>query len=105
MSFKETLDAWAAAEPPQKTSKAYAIPLTVEDAARVAALSELFPGVDEERIIGDLLSVALEQIEADMPYEAGDRVIREDEFGDPVFEDTGLSPKFRRLLKAKLQSS
>ena len=105
MTFKTLLDSWSANEPPRKTRKAYEIPLTVEDAARIAALADLFPGTGEERIISDLLSAALEQLQADMPYEAGDKIIREDEFGDPVFEDAGLTPRFQELVKARLKSS
>ena len=105
MTFKSLLDDWAASEPPQKTKKAYSIPLAVEDAARVEALAELFPGIGEERIVSDLLAAALRQIEAEMPYEQGDKIIREDEFGDPVFEDTGLTPRFRKLVRARLKSA
>mgnify|MGYP001802607016 CR=1 FL=1 len=36
-----------------------------------------------------------------MPYEAGERVIQEDEFGDPVYEDIGLTPDYVRLLRDK----
>ena len=81
------------------TSETYAIHLPADDAARVRALAELYPGVDHERIITDLLSAALEQVEAAIPYVPGDKVIREDEFGDPVFEDKGMTPRFRDLVR------
>jgi hypothetical protein len=99
MTFKSLLDAWAAEQEPARTSETYAIHLRTEDAARVHALAELFPGTSHERIITDLLSVALEQIEAAIPYVPGDRVIREDDFGDPVYEDKGLTPQFLDLAK------
>lgn len=99
MNFKELLDSWAAQEEPVKTSESYAIHLTADDAARIHALADLFPGVDNERIITDLLSAALERVEAAIPYEPGTKVIREDEFGDPVYEDKGMTPKFRSLVK------
>jgi hypothetical protein len=99
MTFKSLLDAWAAEQEPARTSETYAIHLRTEDAARVHALAELFPGISHERIITDLLSVALEQIEAAIPYVPGDRVIREDDFGDPVYEDKGLTPQFLDLAK------
>ena len=105
MTFKALLDTWSASEPPRKTRKAYEIPLSVEDAAKVAALSDLFPGMSEDRIISDLLSAALHQLQAEMPYEPGDKIIREDEFGDPVFEDAGLTPRFLAQVKARLKSS
>jgi hypothetical protein len=99
MTFKSLLDAWAAEQEPARTSETYAIHLRTEDAARVHALADLFPGIDHERIITDLLSVALEQIEAAIPYVPGDKVIREDDFGDPVYEDKGLTPQFLDLAK------
>ena len=100
MTSKALLDAWAAERAPAKTHEAYSIRLSNEDAARVHAFADLFPGVDAERIISDLLAAALEQTEAAIPYVQGDRVIREDEFGDPVYEDVGLTSRFRELVRA-----
>jgi len=99
MTFKSLLDAWAAEQAPARTSETYAIHLRTEDAARVHALADLFPGISPERVITDLLSVALEQVEAAIPYVPGDKVIREDDFGDPVYEDKGLTPQFLDLAK------
>ena len=45
MTFKSLLDAWAAQQAPTRTSDTYEIHLATEDAARIHALSELFPGV------------------------------------------------------------
>ncbi len=99
MSFKALLDAWAAEKSPVKTDETYEVRLSVHDAARVHAFADLYPGVDRERVITDLLSVALDRIEASIPYEPGDKVIREDDHGDPIYEDTGLTPKFIALVK------
>ncbi len=99
MTFKALLDDWAGEQAPTKTREAYSIHLDNDDAARVHALADLFPGVDEIRIITDLLSAALEQTEAAIPYVPGDKVIREDEFGDPVYEDVGLMPRFLELVR------
>ena len=99
MTFKTLLDAWAAEHEPARTSETYAVHLVIEDAAKVHALADLFPGVTHERVITDLLSVALDRVEAAIPYVPGDTVIREDEFGDPVYEDKGLTPQFLDLVK------
>ena len=101
MTFKALLDAWAAREQPVTTSETYAVHLPADDAARIHALADLFPGVGHEQIITDLLTTALEQVEAAIPYVPGDKVIREDEFGDPVYEDKGLTPKFRDLVRRR----
>ena len=100
MTFKALLDDWSKQNPPEKTAEKYAVRLTIEDAARVHALADLFPGVDTERVITDLLSTALDEIEAAIPYEAGDEVIREDEFGDPVYADAGMTPRFLELVQS-----
>lgn len=99
MRFKTLLDTWSRQPASKKTEERYAIHLSVDDAARVEALAEMFPGNDPETLIGDLLGAALDEVEAAMPYEAGERVIREDEFGDPVYEDVGLTPRFLELVR------
>lgn len=104
MIFKELFDAWASAEQPAKTSEAYSIRLDAVDAAKVHALADLYPGVDHERVITDLLSLALEQAEAAIPYVPGAKVVREDEFGDPIYEDSGLTPKYLELSKKHLKA-
>lgn len=103
MTYKKILDSWAANETPDKTAQAYSIKLNVKDAARVEALAELFPGVDRERIISDLLSAALDDVQAAIPYVQGDKVIQEDDHGDPIYEDAGLTPRFLELVKARIQ--
>ncbi len=100
MSYKDLLDAWSGAVEPPRTEEHYAVRLTVDDAARVKALADLFPGMDAERIIADLLSIAIAEVEAAIPYEAGSEVIREDDFGDPVYADAGMTPRFRELVQA-----
>ena len=99
MSFKTVLDAWAAEEAPTRTSETYQVHLTIEDAAKIHAFADLFPGIGHERVITDLLSAAVDQVEAAIPYVPGDKVIREDDFGDPVYEDTGMTPEFLALVK------
>ncbi len=99
MSYKELLDAWAAEQKPVTTTETYKVQLPLADAARLHALLELFPGAQRERIITDLLSVAFDQLEASIPYKPGDKVIREDDHGDPIYEDKGLTPRFLELVK------
>jgi hypothetical protein len=99
MSYIELLDAWAAEQKPLTTSETYAVHLPLNDAARLNALLEMFPGAERERIITDLLSVAFDQLEAAIPYVPGNKVIQEDDHGDPIYEDTGLTPRFLELVK------
>lgn len=99
MSFKTLLDTWSGSREPELTDERYSIQLPADDAARIRALAELFPGNAPERLITDLLKAALDEVEAAMPYVPGDTVIREDEFGDPIYEDVGLTPRFLDLVK------
>ena len=73
--------------------------LPLEDAARLHALAELFPGQAIEEIVTDLLGASLDEIAAAIPYERGPKVISRDDQGDPVYEDVGLTPRFVELTR------
>ena len=99
MPFKALLDSWADAKSPELSEERYSVRLPMEDAARIEALTELFPGTSVDQVVADLLHTGLDALQAAMPYVAGDKVIREDEFGDPVYEDVGLTPRFLQLAR------
>ncbi len=99
MKFKPLLDRWRKDAVPVRTAKEYAFRLTTDDAARLHALAELFPGRSIEEIVTDLLHVALDEIAATMPSEPGPKVISRDDHGDPVYEDIGLTPRFVELTR------
>jgi len=99
MSFKSLLESWSNQEPPATTDQDYSVRLPVDDAARIHALVDLYPGMEMERVITDLISASLDELEAAMPYVPGERVIREDDHGDPVYEDTGPTPRFLELVR------
>jgi hypothetical protein len=99
VKFKPLLDRWKKPAAPARTAKEYGVRLPLDDAARLQALVELFPGQSIEEIVTDLLSVGLEEIAAAMPYERGPKVISRDDQGDPVYEDIGLTPRFVELTR------
>ena len=99
MKFKPLLDRWKKDAAPVRTAKEYAVRLNLDDAARLHALAELFPGRSVEEIVTDLLRAALDEIAAAMPYEPGPKVISRDDHGDPVYEDLGLTPRFVELTR------
>ncbi len=99
MKFKPLLDRWMKDAAPARTAKEYAVRLNLDDAARLHALTELFPGRSVETLITDLLSAGLDEIAAAMPYERGPKVISRDDHGDPVYEDIGLTPRFVDLTR------
>lgn len=98
MRIKELLREWEAARAEQKTVRSYQVELPSRDAARVEALAELYARSPAD-VIADLLEVALNELERSLPYVKGDKVISEDEFGDPIFEDAGLMPKLLALTR------
>ena len=107
MKFKPLLDRWKKETAPARTLREYAIRLDLDDAARLQALADLFPGQPIEVIISDLLRSALDEIAAAMPYERGPKVISRDDQGDPLYEDIGLTPRFvelTRQFKKKLEA-
>lgn len=99
MKFKSLLDRWRKDPAPALTAKEYAVRLPLDDAARLQALVELFPGRGIEEIITDLLRVGLDEVAAAMPYERGPKVISRDDHGDPVYEDIGMTPRFVELTR------
>ncbi len=108
MKFKSLLDRWKKTAAPQKTAQEYSIRLALDDAARLHALAELFPGQPLEAILSDLLRTSLDEIAAAMPYERGSKVISSDDHGDPLYEDVGLTPRFvelTRRFKKELQAA
>src|SRR5690606_36419059 len=97
----ELLRRWESQPQPERmTEEQYAMRLSLEDAARVLALAELYDMAKED-VIADLLHVALEELTEAMPYVPGPQVIREDDHGDPVYEDQGPMPRFLELTRAK----
>lgn len=102
MSFKALLRRWQSRPESAVADTEFAVRLPLDDAARAHALATLYR-LPLEEVITDLLHVALDEIVEAMPYEPGTRVIREDDHGDPVYEDRGPMPKFLDLVRAKRQ--
>jgi hypothetical protein len=99
VKFKPLLDRWKKPPAPARTSKEYAVRLPLDDAARLQALAELFPGCSIEEMVTDLLGAGLDEIAAAMPYQKGPKIISRDDHGDPVYEDIGLTPRFVELTR------
>ena len=104
MSFDDLMESWGKQQISLTTILSYSVNLPLNDASRLHALAELYPAVNTERLITDLVSTALDEIVAAMPYVPGDRVIREDDYGDPVYEDVGMTPRFLELVRKSRQS-
>jgi len=99
MKISNIIQAWEKASSELQSVREVQVKLSLHNAARVAALTELFPGRSEEEVISDLLAAALDEVEATLPYRAGQKVVAEDELGDPIYEDAGLTPRFHALVQ------
>lgn len=99
MHIKQLLEEWGRTGEVKLTAREYRARLPVRDAARIAALRDLYPRKTEEQLITDLLGAALDTLEAILPYQQGERVIAEDELGDPIYEDVGPTPRFLALTR------
>jgi len=97
--FKGLLESWKKKAGTPRTQTAYPVRLPVADAARLHALAEMFPGRSLDDIITEIMHVALDEIGEAMPYERGPKVISQDDHGDPVYEDVGLTPRFMELAR------
>ena len=103
---------WESSAKANLTNQEYRLRLSLEDAARIAALAEMYPRRNQEEIIAELLTAALDELEQSFPYVKGSEVIGEDECGDPMYEDVGptprflqLSKKYNQLLKQQMQAA
>lgn len=104
VSFKELLESWRDTAAAPRTASTFAVRLPLDEAAQLAALTEMFPGRSSEQLITELLGAALKELAAAMPYVAGKRVISTDDQGDPIYEDVGPTPRFMALTRAHRRS-
>lgn len=104
MKIRELAQEWERSAKGAVTHTTYQVQLPLEDAARLAALHEMYPRRHVEELITDLLSCAMEELEASLPYKAGDEVVALDEMGDPLYADVGMTPRFLELSKKHLHA-
>ena len=102
MYLKQLVEHWEDHASGHLTKASYQVNLTIEDAAKLDALAEMYPKRSREQIISELLSAALGQLEASFPYVQGTNVVATDEMGDPIYEDVGPTPRYLELTKKYL---
>lgn len=103
MKIRELLQHWERGARGRLTPSNYHIRLDLESAARLAALTEMYPRRSVEELLGELIGAALEELETSMPYVKGSQVVSTDEQGDPLYEDIGPTPRFLALSRRYLQ--
>lgn len=104
MKIRDLVKEWELSAKGRLSRTTYSIPLDIESAARLAALGEMYPKRRPEELLGELVGVALQELEASFPYVKGSKVVATDEQGDPVYEDAGLTPRFLALARKHLET-
>ena len=102
MKIRELAQHWEENATGRLTDTGYKIHLDVEAAARLAAITEMYPKRQPEELLGELIGAALEELEKSFPYVKGSTVVATDEEGDPLYEDVGPTPRFLALSRRYL---
>ena len=103
MKANELVTIWGAPEPPKLTPKQLSIRLPILVAAKISALCELFPKKTKTEIVGDLLTIALDQLERSFLPVQGGECIEPCQYGEPLYEDVGIRADFLRLTEKQLR--
>lgn len=98
----QLLQHWEKIARSQKNDKQYCVKLPVEVAAKLQALAELYPKRPLEHLMTDLIIAAVRDLEQSFPYIKGNDVVAQDELGDPIYNDAGITPEFLALTKKHL---
>jgi hypothetical protein len=101
-SVKSLISKWKQGASTPLTDFEYSIFLPTYEAAKIEALAEMFPGKTRQQIMTELLAAALDELEEAFPYVKGDQVIGQDEFGDPRYNDAGLTSTLIKLTNKHL---
>jgi hypothetical protein len=97
--LEQLLEKWQSEAAKAELAQELTINLNQTDAARVNALADLYPKLTSEEVVVKLLNIALDEVEASFPYIKGTKVVAQDEEGDPIYEDQGLTPKYLELTR------
>lgn len=102
MKLKDLVDRWEDEAHGSYSQDVYSVKLSLEDSARIDALSDMYPRRSKEQIISELLAASLAELESSFPYVESTRIASRDEHDDPVFADEGPTPTFLSLTKKHL---
>ena len=102
MNVKQLVGLWKDHAQGMLTEQSYQVNFTLEDAAKIEALSEMYPRRTKEQLISELLSASLSELETSFPYQPGNEIAATDEMGDPIYKDIGPTPDFLTLTRKHL---
>ena len=103
MRVQELMSTWEKQSKSNKHEERLHVRISLSDAARIEALTGLYPGVNKTELLSQLINAALDEVEKQMPYKPGNKVVSVDELGDPLYEDVGLTPKYLKLRQQFVQ--
>lgn len=104
MKIRELAQHWQRNATEELSPTSYQLRIGIEAGARLEALAEMYPLRSAEELLGELVSAALEELAASLPYVKGSKVIATDEQGFPVYEDIGPTPRFLALTHKHMQA-
>ena len=104
MKTRPLLEHWQALARSPEPRTTLAVELTHHDLARLRALTDMYPGCPMNDILADLVRVALDDLQEAFPFVHGPRQVGEDEFGNPLYEDIGPTPRFLALTREHLKA-
>lgn len=97
MNVRDLMSSWESASHKTGADQTFELKLSLKDAARIEALVGLYKGLNRDEVLSQLVGVALDEVERQMPYKQGKKVVCHDELGDPMYEDVGLTPRYLKL--------
>jgi len=100
--IKTMLDAWEQQSASAREQVTTEVVLNLEDLDKMRALAETYR-LPVNDLLANLINTALREVEEQIPYVAGSKVIRTEE-GDPVYEDIGPMPSYLAA-KAKIEKA
>lgn len=115
MKVSSLHDVWASPDNSRLTPKQFSFRLPIHVSAKIAALCDMYPQKSRTQIIADLMTSALDELEQNLPMEAGYPISPEDEHHErwvadqigkvyePLFHMGGPRGEFRELANQHFQ--
>lgn len=104
MKMQQLLTHWQSLTRAPQAQLLMQVEIGHHDAARLHALADMYSGDNVSAVLADILQVALDELEEAFPYTHGPRQVGEDEFGDPLYEDIGPTPRFLSLTQKHMKA-
>lgn len=104
MDARDLHTIWSAPDNTHLTPKQFTFRLPVHVAAKLQALGEMYPHKTRTEIVADLLTVALDQVEASFPPVKGNALGTEPDSDFVIYDDVGQRLTFRQLTNKHWQA-